>query len=137
MTTMTRRAAVEYRRAAPDSRSPAEGPRGTHRPDRSSQVSAPRWALLACGAVAVFGLAQPTLLPWLLVPAVPALLLWEASDAVPRSRRRRVMGVFSVAALAAVAAQLAMSRPWVVAAVTTLGATVLFLVAAERVATAE
>jgi hypothetical protein len=133
MTTMTRPTARAQRPAAADLRPPVGRPRGDHRPGRSSQVPTPEWGLLACGAAALVGLIQPGLLPWLLIPVVPALLLWEASESVAPRVRRRVIRVFSIAALAAVAVQFAASAPSLRAAAA-LGAMALYLVAVERVA---
>ena len=100
---------------------------------RSSQVPWRLWALAAASAV-VLALVEPTLLPWLLLPILPALLMRLAGRSLDQRIARQAMWPFSVATVSAVAFQLLGERPSVFEIGVSIAATLLFVGVVERVA---
>ena len=99
---------------------------------RSAKLERSDWISIALGAGLTILLGAPSLLPWLLLPVIPALLLRSACRHGPRPPVIPVMRIFSMASLAAVLMQLAGDRPGIGVIVAVLGATVMGLAALEH-----
>lgn len=89
------------------------------------------WLAVAAASALTIAVCAPTALGWLLLPVVPALLLHSACRHGHPPCVRAVMRIFSVAALAAVIAQLAGVRPAPGVIIAVAGATLTGLVAIE------
>lgn len=104
------------------------------RPVRWGRVE---WIAIALGTGLTIVVSAPMILPWLLLPVVPALLLRSACHCGPPLRVRPLIRVFSLASLAAVVTQLAGNRPGVGVMIAIVGASVLGLLALERLVVRE
>ncbi|MBA3314442.1 MAG: hypothetical protein H0T47_14295 [Planctomycetaceae bacterium] len=101
---------------------------------RSSQVSVATWALVAAASTAAVIVVAPTLAGWLLLPAIPAILLrWSGRDGGSRCDHA-VMRIFSIATFTAIVTQLVVTVPVLSTAIAVAAAVVLCLYSVEQLA---
>lgn len=103
---------------------------------RSSQATQMTWIIVALVSTAAVLVATPTLAGWLLLPAIPAILLrWACRDSGSRCDRA-VMRIFSIATFVAIITQLVVMVPALFPAIVVATAVVLFLFSIEQLAVA-